>query len=367
MLSAKRDSSSENALVKPEFDNPWARALVGTTSPSMSEAVKNIHAEGIADNTVKALRKDLRYFWGWVEVVYRLDAETYPVPVEVVERFISDHVKGLDFVTNHTMRQRGLKSAPGTHAISTIRRRISSLSTAHEAKGVGGDFNPCRAFRVRRLLQSAAKVVAKRGEQTRKKAASTLDVLEQLIQTCEGGTLIDLRDRAILAFGFATGGRRREEIANAIFENLDPMPEGFIFHLNRSKTDQKGKGEILPLFGIAAEYVTAWLVAANILAGPLFCQIDRHGNMRGALSPSAIAEIIKKRCAIAGLDPRIYGGHSLRSGFITSGGREGIPLSELTPLSTHKDERVAGGYHRAGNLINNRAAWLMDKKTREAK
>ena len=50
------------------------------------------------------------------------------------------------------------------------------------------------------------------------------DVLERLIATCSGGRLADERDAALLLLAFASGGRRRSEIAGLRIEDLVERP-----------------------------------------------------------------------------------------------------------------------------------------------
>jgi integrase len=50
--------------------------------------------------------------------------------------------------------------------------------------------------------------------------AVTSDVLAKLLATCVTDSLRDLRDRAILMVAFASGGRRRSEIAGLRLEQL---------------------------------------------------------------------------------------------------------------------------------------------------
>ena len=58
---------------------------------------------------------------------------------------------------------------------------------------------------------------------------------------------------------------------------------------------------------------------SGITEGPLWREVDRHGNL-GAdrLHANSVATIIKRACALAGLDPARYSGHSLRSGMATA-------------------------------------------------
>lgn len=72
------------------------------------------------------------------------------------------------------------------------------------------------------------------------------------------------RDRALLYFGFASGGRRRSEIAAAELADLRPLPERgfFIYRLEYNKTQQDSPSATStpdkPILGRAAEPVAAW-------------------------------------------------------------------------------------------------------------
>ena len=55
----------------------------------------------------------------------------------------------------------------------------------------------------------------------------TSDVLEKLLHTCVLERFVDVRDRALLLVAFASGGRRRSEVARLRVEQLipqDPVP-----------------------------------------------------------------------------------------------------------------------------------------------
>ena len=100
-------------------------------------------------------------------------------------------------------------------------------------------------------------------------------------------SLVGKRDRALLLFGWASGGRRRSEIVAASFENVRRDGAGFVYELGRSKTNQSGRREpkdFKPIQGAAAEALQAWievLFSYRITEGALFRAI-RHERILGA-------------------------------------------------------------------------------------
>ncbi len=88
------------------------------------------------------------------------------------------------------------------------------------------------------------------------------------------------------------------------------------------------EGAELPVLGRAARALAAWLAAAGLTEGPLFRPLSWHGRHGAGLSDRSVAEIVKTRAALAGYDPREFGGHSLRSGFVTAAGRQGVSLGD---------------------------------------
>lgn len=98
--------------------------------------------------------------------------------------------------------------------------------------------------------------------------------------------------------------------------------------------------------------------AAAIIDGPLFRRLwkDRVGP---ALSPKAVAAIVQRRARLAWLEGD-FGGHSLRSRFITEGGRQGIALPALMALTEHRSVAQAIGYFQSGSATNNPAACLLE-------
>lgn len=79
-----------------------------------------------------------------------------------------------------------------------------------------------------------------------------------------------------------------------------------------------------------------------------------------SLSPAAVGAIVQRRAAIAGLEGD-FGGHSLRSGFVTEGGRQGVALPALMAMTEHRSVASVIGYFQAGSASTNPAAHLLDE------
>lgn len=182
------------------------------------------------------------------------------------------------------------------------------------------------------------------------------------LATC-GDDLAGVRDRAPLLFAFASGGRRRSEVAAATVAQLRALPHGgFAYYLDRGKTLQDGPkaggSPDKPLLGTAATALQAWLEAAELTDRALFRRVwgDRVGP---GLSDRAIALIIQRRAALAGLDGD-FGGHSQRSGFITEGARQGIALPALMAMTDHRSVASVIGCYQGGRAADNPAARLAE-------
>jgi integrase len=242
----------------------------------------------------------------------------------------------------------GLKAKVGPLKLSTVTQRVAVLSTAHKLKRLA---NPCESASVRTLLSRARRAAVKRGERPTKNTAITRPELEAMLATCD-----------LLCFGFASGGRRRSEIAAADLRDLRKTgDEGYIYRLEYSKTQQAGvKADSTPdkpILGRSAEALTAWLEAAGIREGAIFRRIwkDRVGP---ALLPGSVATIVKRRARLAGLEGD-FGAHSLRSGFVTEAGKQGVPLPAVMAMTEHRSVASVIGYFQSGQAEDNPAARLL--------
>lgn len=77
-----------------------------------------------------------------------------------------------------------------------------------------------------------------------------------------------------------------------------------------------------------------------------------------ALTADHVARLVQRRAALAGL-ARDWATRSLRSGFVTEAGRQGVPLGEVMAMTEHRGVGTVMGYFQAGSLLTSRASTLL--------
>ncbi|MDH7792256.1 integrase [Ochrobactrum sp. AN78] len=264
------------------------------------------------------------------------------------------------------LRRQGFLRVSGPHAPATVRRRLANGSTLTRWRGLEGSFS---SPTVKSAIRLAVRAVNR--PRSRKSAnAITGDVLIKRLATCSGDDLPAIRDRSILMVAFASGGRRRSEVACLRIEQLvkqapitdedGPTLPSLGIHLGRTKTSGADQDEVVYLTGRPVEAPTRWLKAANIDKGSVFGKIDHWGNVSaGALEPSAINRIVKQRAQMAGLEPGEFSAHWLRSGYLTEAANRGIPLPEAMEQSRHRSVQQASDYYNNAKRRSGRASRLL--------
>ncbi|MHC3433448.1 site-specific integrase [Delftia lacustris] len=353
---------------QPLDDIQEGNALPSTSlEPAARQAVRELMHEGESANTRNSYQSAMRYWSAWHAL--RFDRQMQlPLDVPCVLQFIIDHAQrqtGAGLASEMPMHidralvEAGYKAREGPLSHNTLVHRMAVLSKAHQVHGLA---NPCQDGAVRELMSRTRKAYARRGEGPAKKDALTRDLLEQLLDTCDD-SLRGRRDRALLLFAWSSGGRRRSEVAGADMRHLRSVgPQEFIYTLAHSKTNQSGRDapeNHKPVTGRAAQALADWLRAAAIQEGPIFRRIRKGGHVGEPLSPAAVRDIVKQRCALAGVEGD-FSAHSLRSGFVTEAGRQNVPLPDTMALTGHSSVNTVLGYFRADSALSNRAARLLD-------
>ncbi|RWM47638.1 tyrosine-type recombinase/integrase [Mesorhizobium sp.] len=342
--------------------------------------LRHLAKEGIGENSLRALASDLGYLEAWSLAATGFSLP-WPAPEALLIKFVAHHLwdpakretdvsHGMPEDVTAALKSAKLLRVDGPHAPNTVRRRLSSWSTLTKWRGLKGKFNAPG-------LQSAIKLAVRASARPRgrkSKKAVTADILTALLKACAGDRLVDVRDRALLITAFASGGRRRSEIASLRFEQIveeqpaptDPKaPDGeklpcLSIRLGRTKTTQADGNAFVLLVGRPVLVLKEWLERAGISEGAVFRGIDRWGNLeKRALTPQAVNLILKRRIAEAGFDPMAFSAHGLRSGYLTETARRGIPLPEAMQQSQHRSVQQASNYYNDAGRTLGRAARIL--------
>lgn len=356
--------------------------LAGLLTDDDVATLKHLAQEGMGENTLRALASDLGYLEEWARLATGSPLP-WPAPETMLLKFVAHHLwdpvkratdpaHGMPAVVEQGLRNTGLLKALGPHAPDTVRRRLTSWSILTRWRGLTGNFaSPA--------LKTALRLAVRASNRPRRRKSTkavTGDVLAQLLATCRGEGLVAMRDRALMLLAFASGGRRRSEVAGLLVEDLiedDPVPQDpadptspplpcLTIRLGRTKNATADDDETVLLIGRPVIALREWLNAAGIVAGPVFRPIDQWGNVGArALTGQSVNLILKARCKQAGLDPASFSAHGLRSGFLTEAANRGIPLLEAMEQSRHKSINQAAGYYNNSARRSGRAARLISR------
>lgn len=362
-------------LVRERFDAEQAAALHRYLEASQSP------------NTVRAYRSDWIAWSAWCAGEGRQALPAEPLDVAVYLAAAAD------------ARRPGGGWAFGA---ATLERKSAAIAAVHAANGLA---SPTRSDVVRLTLRGIRRT---RRTQPRRKRPVLLHTLGQLLDGLpEPGWPTEparRRDALVLLVGFA-GALRRSEIAGLRLADLrvdtdhasgEPI---LLIQLPLTKTDPTGVAgqrvalprgrhpRTCPVCACAdwirlreahIEHGTtglrAWLenrppAAPDIhrchgFTGttltdpemPLFPAISRHGTIAAtAMSGRAVAELVKRYAARAGLDPDLFSGHSLRAGFATQAALGGASDREIMRQGRWANPRTVHGYIRTANPLEDNA------------
>ncbi|REJ98750.1 MAG: hypothetical protein DWQ35_00425 [Planctomycetota bacterium] len=98
-----------------------------------------------------------------------------------------------------------------------------------------------------------------------------------------------------------------------------------------------------------------WLDVSGITSGHVFRPVNRWNRIvvygdRIGLWPQYIDKVVKKLMRRAGLDPKGYGAHSLRAGFVTQAALMGKTESEIMRHTGHGSFTMVRRYIRVAEL-----------------
>jgi len=329
---------------------PSAGRLSGRLA-ALAETAKDYARSAQADNTQRAYAADWKMFASWLR--RQGLAETPPDP-EAVGLYLASQVE-----------RRGPELS-----VATLERRLSGIAWRYRQLG-----QPL-GIRDRHIATVLAGIRRRHGRPPVQKAAIFADELLAMLATLDMD-LRGLRDRAILAIGFA-GGLRRSEIVGLDCGPrqtedgsgwIEVLPEGALLTI-RGKTGWRdveiGRGSRADTCPVAL--LETWLRLGRIDHGPLFRPIARkNGGVSGErLTDKHVVRLVKKCALAAGLrgdlaegERRLaFGGHSLRAGLASSAQIEeshvqkhlGHASAEMTRRYQRKRDRFQINLTKAAGL-----------------
>jgi integrase len=329
---------------------PSAGRLRGRLA-SLAETAKAYARSAQADNTRRAYAADWKMFASWLR---RQGLSETPPDPEAVGLYLAAQV------------ERGGAEL----AVATLERRLSGIAWRYRQMGEPLD------IRDRHIATVLAGIRRRHARPPLQKAAIFADELLAMLATLEMD-LRGIRDRAILAIGFA-GGLRRSEIVG-----LDCGPdqtedgsgwieifrEGALLTI-RGKTGWReveiGRGSRSDTCPVAL--LETWLRLGRIARGPLFRAVARKAAGVGSerLTDKHVVRLVKKCALAAGLrgdlaegERRLaFGGHSLRAGLASSAQIEeahvqkhlGHASAEMTRRYQRKRDRFTINLTKAAGL-----------------
>ncbi|MBJ7596517.1 MAG: integrase [Candidatus Dormiibacter spiritus] len=312
----------------PDVDAATSLATLDDQAASYARASK-------AENTIRSYRVDLADFQAWCDA----------------------HALSWLPATPKTIALYVTAQAQDGRKVATIEHRLAAISVAHQVAGHWP--SPTSHPDVRTTMQGIRRT---HGTAQQRKVPLGTKELRRLMRVAGPTPLAEARDRALLLLGFAAA-LRRSELVSLDVRDLEDTENGLTIHLRRSKTDQEAAGEDRGIpFGqhpdtCPIRTLRQWLQVSGIADGPVFRGITRHGQLQvSRLSTDAVADIVKRACAAAGLDPSRYAGHSLRSGLATSSAEGEAPERSIMRQGGWRSERTMRKYIRPATIWKENAA-----------
>lgn len=355
-----------------------ARAAILAARPSalsathLDDLLRMAH-DATPANSARALASDARYIEAWRRVSTGEDL-AFPETPDAVIAFVLDHAADLrkrvfddpSRLVAETLVDLGRRRDLAPQAAATIERRLASWRKLHQLRGLEGPFAAPELRETLRLVRKTG-----RGRHGRpKKSVNAIDrtVLDRLWAARAPG-LMGLRDAALIEVAWASGGRRRSEMAGLHVEDLDlsRFAERGEIGLRLASTKAHRGAEAPPLLvvrGRAARALDLWLRASGVTKGAVFRGLTggkgqrERKLLRDGMSGEGVRRAVKRALLSAGLSADFAAPHGLRSGFITEAARQGVPLEAAMRLTLHRSREQAAAYYQEAELDRNPAASL---------
>jgi len=178
---------------------------------------------------------------------------------------------------------------------------------------------------------------------------AALDEYASLLDSIPQGSWIDLRDRLVISVLFLCGLRRNEcaSLTAADFRTHE--------HLLIVRHGKGGHDRIVPLLPAVERALVAYLwIRPDAQTGTLFLAANGAGKPAGAMSSSAIYQMLRRRCRVAGM--RNLNPHSFRHGLAMHLLNQGGDMSLVQKVLGHAQITTTAKHY---------AEWLTEGMLRE--
>lgn len=241
------------------------------------------------------------------------------------------------------------------YSVSTTTKALAAIALAHRTAGFD---SPTDNAVVRQVTKGVRRVRGVAPEE--QKEPLLLEHLAPIIAAFGGESVRDIRDRALITFGWASA-MRRSELSALQVRDLAFDDRGVRVTIRASKTDQEGRGAVIgvPRFHHVAicpvRRMQNWL---NVLGdvpddSPVFRGILGDAVVQeGTLSGRGFNRAVKRAVEKIGLQPEQFGAHSLRAGFVTSCAARGVSEVAIARVSRHRSLEVLSSYVRLASIFD---------------
>ena len=306
-----------------------------TDLKSLNEETLNNLKSSKANNTLRAYKSDFRDFSGFCA---RHNLNPLPTEPKIVSLYMTHLSKN--------------------SKISTLRRRLVSISMVHKLKGHYLDTkHPL-------IIENLMGIKRIKGSFQKGKKPLLIRHLQSIIKVINEEDISEIkkaRDKTIILIGFS-GGFRRTELISIDYEDIEFVPEGIKILIKKSKTDQYGEGMTkgIPYFNNSdfcpVSNLKKLLQLTNIKKGPIFRRFAKGNSLTdNRLSDQTVVLLIKKYLYLSGIESSNFSGHSLRSGFATVAAESGADERSIMTMTGHKTTQMVRRYIKEANIFKNNA------------
>lgn len=321
--------------------NATPSAIATEHAPRIGEAARDAFArDAFAKNTRRAYEGAINRFRAWMT-----DNNENELTADVISRWIS------------CLATQG-------RCLSSIRQSLAAVRWAMRSTNlpdVGGDHI------VRTTLRGIAR--ARKSDMSKAKQPVMRADLERLVAGLEDDSAGSIYLRALLLFAWASA-MRRSEISNLRWRHLRWDEQGVAVQIVRSKGDQTGEGQEIPLLFasrpnlcpvLALQRLRAklrWLCDDDDGDRPVFPRLTKAGWVRVSkpCPDRVLLERVRDAAKKAGIEPSSFGMHSFRSGFATEAARQGRSLDRIQTHLRHETPTTTARYVKKGRLFEDSAA-----------